>query len=92
MTDHPHDKTGGAAFPTTMNDAVSGYYAAGMTLRDWFAGQAIPYAATMWPDLNAADIERLFGKECGVVHPPKMIAALSYELSDAFLAERERGK
>ena len=56
---------------------------AGMTLRDWFAGQALPYA-----------LDRDYGNEwrkSGTKFPP-LAAAEAYRIADAMLAERERGK
>jgi len=46
MTDHPTmpDPSGGPAFPQTQgenNDWPGHYGLGGMTLRDWFAGQAL---------------------------------------------------
>jgi hypothetical protein len=44
MSDKPND--GGPAFPFQCQGATTGleiYY--GMSLRDWFAGQAMPYAS-----------------------------------------------
>lgn len=69
---------GGYAFPTT----GSQHY--GMTLRDWFAGQAL--GAKMAPDLvgyeddapkHRAELIRRLVRDC-------------YEVADAMIAERER--
>jgi hypothetical protein len=35
------DKTGGPAFPATFDDCSNDVYIHGMSLRDWFAGQAL---------------------------------------------------
>lgn len=69
MTDKP---TGGPAFPTNEMD-----WQDGMTLRDWFAGQALANPRT-FPD------ERDFGT-------PAEIAQQAYAVADAMLAEREKG-
>lgn len=62
-------KDGGPAFP------VSGF-SSGMTLRDYFAGQAL------------AGITVGCGWQGG---PWETMAAHAYEAADAMLAERERG-
>ena len=48
----------------------------GMWLRDWFAGQALGYLGQR-KDITVRDADH--------------IAAISYELADAMLAERMRG-
>ena len=43
-SDHPdHDKAGGSAFPFVSQGAIASHQCCdpGMTLRDWFAGQAL---------------------------------------------------
>lgn len=69
MSDKPND--GGPAFPCT--DA-KGFVSEGMSLRDYFAGQA----------LQGQLAERNSGKE------PKYIAMWSYRYADAMLAERDK--
>lgn len=65
MTDYRKD--GGAAFPSAgVNN--------GMTLRDWFAGQAMAGAISRWLDVDASD---------------KEIAQWSYEVADAMLDARK---
>ena len=49
----------------------------GMTLRDWFAGQALGYLGQR-KDITIRDAEH--------------IAAISYDLADAMLAERMKGE
>lgn len=70
-------KDGGPAFPLQSigPDFVPGY--AGMTLRDWFAGQAISGACCPAPD--------------GWSLPPQDHAAWAYEIADAMIAARETG-
>lgn len=63
---------GGPAFPGTLGSA-------GMTLRDWFAGQAIA-------GMHARDA---FDKGQAT---PQQRAKLSYIDADALLAEREKEK
>ena len=67
-----HGDDGGPAFPT--DGGVS--YVAGMTLRDWFAGQAL--AGAMVDDEN------------GVEDHDKM-AAYCYRQADAMIAARNWG-
>ncbi len=50
---------------------------AGMTLRDWFAGQAMNGWSASWPE--GRRIER-----------PQTVAAASYAIADAMLAERAK--
>ena len=66
-----NDKTGGAAFPhvSTHMDRT------GMTLRDYFAGQAI----------TRFDLEEF------AEYNPDEAAALAYRVADAMIAEREKG-
>jgi hypothetical protein len=69
-----HDKTGGPAFPSSPNNDLT-YN--GMTLRDWFAGQAI-YAA--WCSRHSGEYEG----------DTQVIASCAYHLADAMPAEREK--
>jgi len=71
--------TGGAAFPTkpgeeTIGGEVIRYE--GMTLRDWFAGQALMGCAQMLPSTAGNHREEA--------------ARVAYELADAMLAERNK--
>jgi hypothetical protein len=72
---------GGAAFPMPHHhDSTKGCYHqfhAGMTLRDWFAGQALAGELTNYP--NAAPQ----GDQC------HSLATKCYELADAMLKARE---
>ena len=77
-------KDGGAAFPFSPPVDDTGRSAVGypfpelgMSLRDWFAGQALAgWMASFTPD-------------CGV--KAKQCAELAYELADAMLAARTEG-
>lgn len=69
---------GGPAFPSE-NDHQSGphtYHYSGMTLRDWFAGQALAFLA------HPARV--------GVSFEPEGDAAFAYAVADAMLKERDR--
>lgn len=70
-----HDKTGGAAFPRSATEGDTWFQrgAAGMTLRDYFAGKAMEGYLT-----HAACAD----SECS------LIAKWAYEMADAMLAAR----
>lgn len=70
---------GGPAFP---NLGFSGVGGNGMTLRDWFAGQALIGAATT---IKAASYEEVETQVAPIV------ARLTYAIADAMLAERAKG-
>jgi len=65
---------GGSAFPVMETERI--HPELGMSLRDWFAGQAIAGAMTAGDDLESAD-----WKNC---------ADYAYELADAMLAARAK--
>lgn len=73
-------KDGGQAFPGTDPDGV---VRTGMTLRDWFAGQALSgWLASFGPDTaHPADMR---GREQACAN----VARFSYVLADAMLAAR----
>jgi len=73
----PYDKEGGAAFPRAGSD--HNVPESGMTLRDWFAGQALLGELTQpWPE--GFDLDE--GAE--------MMANRAYALADAMLAKRTK--
>lgn len=77
-------KDGGPAFPNVPVDAPNhGLITAsewgadtGMSLRDWFAGQAL---AGIWASFESTDEPEL-----------SIVAEMAYETADAMLSERER--
>ena len=76
-------KDGGPAFPhdkyTKREDGQWGVFASGgMSLRDWFAGQALPAVIR-----QCNPLEKEFGETM-----PGMFARRSYEAADAMLAAR----
>lgn len=54
----------------------------GMTLRDWFAGQALPSTMRLVTSLESIADETMV----------QTFARRAYEMADAMLAERERGQ
>ena len=75
MTEQPKD--GGPAFPTQEFVPLSGgggvwANAGGMSLRDWFAGQALSWA----------------GHDNWTSSTPKHLAERAYQMADAMLAAR----
>ena len=76
-------KNGGSAFPEIYTEKdgyghLGIYSSGGMSLRDWFAGQALAGCLAGLTDLSYGDIN----------HPG--VAAACYKLADAMLAEREK--
>lgn len=73
-------RDGGPAFPThdadPGTDPRSQILSGGMTLRDWFAGQALNQAS----------------REIWAEHKPEDVAARCYMLADAMLAARDIGE
>lgn len=86
MTDVKRDD-GGPAFPTEPNTQPGHFAHHGMTLRDWFAGQALAgmLANGFQPDeafkRNGLGAKRDWGKDTYV--------SASYRLADAMLAARK---
>ena len=67
---------GGVAFPVAGQIGPEQYgFEPGMTLRDWFAGQALAMSAPKY--MNLSDSAALLAKRC-------------YAVADAMLAEREK--
>lgn len=64
------------AFPTSS-------FRLGMTLRDWFAGQALPYACTINQQFLQAHPDANYPFHAA-------IAKDAYEIADAMLAERAK--
>ena len=73
-----------AAFPCTGEGFQSDTYTQkGMTLRDWFAGQALAYVIEAYSVGN--------GPCLGADHMPRNCAVHAYRVADAMLAERAKG-
>ena len=76
---------GGAAFPRMLPDGIGGYsVAAGMTLRDYFAGQALIGIIGKYP----CEICEIKPGEYAPVNASAAKGAYAY--ADAMLAEREQ--
>lgn len=73
--------TGGPAFPGNHSyiDGMPSNYE-GMTLRDWFAGQAVQAVVTQCG--SDSDVHRYAGG------PAQYFAMKAYELADAMIAEK----
>jgi hypothetical protein len=74
---------GGAAFPGEVETSMCGikerYPVSGMTLRDWFAGQALAGLASEWQTIPGSYEDTIGGA-----------ARTAYGLADALLAERDK--
>lgn len=76
------DKTGGPAFPVAghmLGEHLGGQLAHGMTLRDYFAGQAL--ARFTWGD---------DGRAPSLEHVAEHLASACYAFADAMIAERSK--
>lgn len=81
---------GGPAFPTTMPLEDWGDPNQGMTLRDWFAGQAINGLCSLADDRSIPMDKTPEEKEEQFNEWAKADAKWSYCIADAMLAARER--
>ena len=95
---------GGAAFPheaVKWNSDAGIYvkdcenYYPGMSLRDWFAGQALQTAFLYLRNTEKEECETyvdgvILKPHCDVYTSPRWIAALSYEIADAMLTARNK--
>jgi hypothetical protein len=79
---HPENPS---AFPEVPGD-FNGYEGrAGMTLRDWFAGQAIGAVVRQCAG------DAAFGYPEGITSMEQLFASKAYAVADAMLAERAKG-
>lgn len=78
-------ETGGPAFPE--GDAVFG----GMSLRDWFAGQALAGWMAHYSHKDDHPAENSDASEYPT-WDARMVAQRSYEMADAMLKERSRAE
>ena len=85
---------GGPVFPTsrghftTDGKMLSADWMPGMTLRDWFAGQAMAaLVGDVTTFMRATTV--IHGEPCDSAAPgARVVVKLAYELADAMLAER----
>lgn len=81
---------------TTINDgemAFPGPMSGGMTLRDWFAGQApIDLIEAITITHGSRDIERVFSRQDGGDQVFETLARLRYAYADAMIAARGETK
>lgn len=75
-------KDGGPAFPTTPKGEIVGGVAGGMSLRDWFAGQALAAVLRLYAENNDCGI--------GTDHLLRNCPIHAYRIADAMLAAREK--
>lgn len=84
-------RDGGPAFP---GDSFASQHNHGMSLRDWFAGQALAGLGTWVPDgpeVYDRDNFRLYpGTPQGDAAARNIRSRWAYQQADAMLAERER--
>lgn len=89
MADVKND--GGAAFPRPYSSPNNGTFAnpqAGMSLRDWFAGQALVGMCAN-PEMGKI-INWLIYAAAGKEQSLNGVAETAYEMADAMLAERAK--
>jgi hypothetical protein len=81
------DKTGGPAFPSVLftQDKAPNHHDAGMTLRDYFAGQALAHCLDRSKPVFAD--EKIATASC----EQKTAAAWAYQVADAMIAARNEG-
>ena len=86
---------GGAAFPQAFDPSGDIDPHEGMSLRDWFAGQALQTAFLYLRNTEKEECETyvdgvILKPHRDVYTSPRWIAALSYEIADAMLAARNK--
>ena len=72
------NRLGGTAFPVTFGDEEGNQVFVGMSLRDWFAGQALTAMIVSGPDFSSNN------------SPPTLIAEWAYYVADAMIAESDK--
>jgi hypothetical protein len=80
---------GGAAFPVDVVDNGDGYTNEGMSLRDWFAGQALISMGRWMPDPPGGDPEHHDG-DLRSDPARRLRAEWAYAQADAMLKERSK--
>ncbi len=86
------ERDGGSAFPRPpefkTDEELCSYGSKGMSLRDWFAGQAMPLIIEKLQVNVSRMLDGSSSEIVGVMIEHN--ARLAYELADALLAEREK--
>ena len=80
-------KAASYAFPSVLNINGVRHEQTGMTLRDWFAGQALSAVYKSWEAAVEKDSETFADLECEY----HSIANDCYSIADAMIAARENG-
>jgi hypothetical protein len=83
---------GGLAFPRTGYECTNGDWVQpqlGMTLRDWFAGQALAGVLKSCGDLSCYYDHLAGSKGDNYIPSPAAVALFAYELADAMIEARE---
>lgn len=84
-------KDGGPAFPYPANQYGAHDRCDGMSLRDWFAGQALPgLLNAAGPNLTPDGCEGIPADKVTQDDFCRHFAKLSYRYADAMLAERDK--
>ena len=87
------EQNGGSAFPIVSNGGYSEHQLVdeGMSLRDWFAGQALASGTLSDRQERFAEwwLKAHFGERDGI-RGEEIMAARAYEIADAMLKERAK--
>jgi hypothetical protein len=91
-----HKDDGGAAFPLDVSHGDGGgHWNPGMSLRDWFAGQALTgvlHHLAHNPSVPESTITALFGPKATNISSHQVAAAVAYTIADAMLAQRTKDR
>lgn len=87
-------KTGGPAFPCLGNVAHNSDWVSddGMTLREWFAGQALANAGICTGQAQEYELKHWFGEHTVAINRFQIVAAQAEAYADAMLAQLEKGR
>lgn len=82
------EKQGGSAFPVDTHNDTPLHAETGMSLRDYFAGQAL--SAGVSTEAKDYELNTWFGPHAAGVTVAEIVAARVYEIADAMLARRRK--
>lgn len=82
------DKSGGSAFPTAGDEVHA--FDPGMSLRDYFAGQALSNSAICTGEAKQYELDAWFGKYATSITRRQIVAKQAAAYADAMLAERAK--